>query len=1088
MAYLPQRKKISIPTTCTQLSALLIGLLLCCYCQAASEKITVSNSAISVTIDTADATLLVADKQTKQSWQQKPSRQSKILQSAKVADGIDFTLHDSGLGMDVQTELRLAKDKPEFTITILTKGPMKWSLPFPHPFVTEPGTYLVVPMNEGISYPVDDRTIEPMWLVAYGGHGICMAFWGATDGQRGYMAIIETPDDATIHIQRIDGTLCVAPEWNPQKGQSGYSRRLRYVFFDKGGHVAMCKRYRAYAQQIGLLKTLQQKRTENPNVDLLIGAVNVWCWEKDALAIVREMKSLGIERILWSNRAGPEVIEAMNNIGGILTSRYDIYQDLMDPNIVREKLNRPHPDWTQDGWPMDIMLDEKSNWRKGWQVRGKDGQMYPCGVLCDMQAIKYARPRVTEELKTHPYRCRFIDTTTASPWRECYSPEHPMTRSESRHWKTELLRLVCEEIKLVTGSETGHDAAVPYVHYFEGMLSLGPYRVPDAGRNMAKIWDEVPPQVAKFQLGHKYRLPLWELVYHDCVIAQWYWGDYNNKLPSLWDKRDLFNILYGTPPMFMFNREFWEKNKDRFVRSYQNVCTVARSVGYAEMTDHCFLTPDRDVQQTIFSNGITITVNFGNKPYRLPDGKEIEPLKHNVSIDRVLMQETTGKSPDSANKPMGPLAVHPENPRYFQNTSTGEVVYLTGSHTWANLVDIGPKDPPPQFDFTAYVDWMKRLNHNFMRMWTWELVTWNTKANRENKIHTAAPQPWSRTGPGTALDGKPKFDLTKFNTDYFDRLLSRICAARDRGIYVSIMLFEGWGMQFSPGAWEGHPFNPHNNINSIDGDLNKDGKGLEIYTLTSKDITTLQEAYVRKVIDTVNDLDNVLYEISNENHPPSTEWQYHIIRYIKEYEKTKPKQHPVGITFQYSGGKNQTLFESPADWISPNPEGGYRDDPPPADGKKVVLNDTDHLWGIGGNQQWVWKSFLRGHNPIFMDPYDGVVLGKHLDPTWDPIRYSLGYTLMFARKMNLAAMLPHDDLASTKYCLANPGKEYLVYNPADQGSITVNLKAGIYNYEWFNPGNGKVEVTATIEAKDGQQTFQAPFKGDVVLYIVLSPS
>jgi len=142
---------------------------------------------------------------------------------------------------------------------------------------------------------------------------------------------------------------------------------------------------------------------------------------------------------------------------------------------------------------------------------------------------------------------------------------------------------------------------------------------------------------------------------------------------------------------------------------------------------------------------------------------------------------------------MGPLAVHPKNPRYFQNTATGEAVYLTGSHTWANLVDIGPKDPslgdrPPQFDFTAYVDWMAKLNHNFIRLWTWELVTWNTKGNGENKLHTAAPQPWARTGAEKALDGKAKFDLEKFNPEYFERLGSRIAAARQRGIYVSVML------------------------------------------------------------------------------------------------------------------------------------------------------------------------------------------------------------------------------------------------------------------------------------------------------------
>jgi hypothetical protein len=238
---------------------------------------------------------------------------------------------------------------------------------------------------------------------------------------------------------------------------------------------------------------------------------------------------------------------------------------------------------------------------------------------------------VPAELKTHAYRCRFIDTTTASPWRECYHPDHPMTRSDSKHWKMELLRYMSEQMKLVTGSETGHDAAVPYVHYFEGMLSLGPYRVPDAGRNMGKILDEVPERVAKFQVGHKYRLPLWELVYHDCVVAQWYWGDYNNKLPALWGKRDLFNILYGTPPMFMFNRQVWRQNKDRFAHSYEKVCPVVRAVGYAEMTDHRFLTRDRDVQQTTFANGVTITVNFRDKSYSLPDGEKVEAMGYHVS-------------------------------------------------------------------------------------------------------------------------------------------------------------------------------------------------------------------------------------------------------------------------------------------------------------------------------------------------------------------------------------------------------------------------------------------------------------------------
>ena len=598
---------------------------------AIAEKLSVGNAAISVTVETDDGTMSVTDKRTVQTWQQKALVKGKVTDASQGADGIEMTWRQPGLNLDVLAKLRLDADKPEFSVELSAEGSLTSALSFPHPFVTEAGTYLVVPMNEGISYPVDDETIKPRWLAAYGGHGICMAFWGVTDGQRGQMTIIETPDDMSIYMQRADGKLCIEPKWESQKGNFGYSRKLRYVFFDKGGHVAICKRYRLHAEQIGKLKTLEEKRRENPNVDLLIGAVNVWCWENDALTIVREARSLGINRILWSNRKPPEVIKAMNEMDGVLTSRYDIYQDLMDPQIVKDKLRSQHPDWTQAGWPDDLMLDSKGNRREGWQVKGTDGQMYPCGVLCDRQAIKHAEQRVPAELQTHPYRCRFIDTTTASPWRECYHPDHPMTRSDSRHWKMELLRYMSENAGLVTGSETGHDAAVPYVHYFEGMLSLGPYRVPDAGRDMRKIWDEVPEQVAKFQLGHKYRLPLWELVYHDCVVAQWYWGDYNNKLPALWLKRDLFNILYGTAPMFMFDSRLWEQNKERFARSYKNICDVTRAVGYADMTDHRFLTSDRDVQQTAFANGVTVTVNFGEKPFRLSDGKEIEPMSYHVS-------------------------------------------------------------------------------------------------------------------------------------------------------------------------------------------------------------------------------------------------------------------------------------------------------------------------------------------------------------------------------------------------------------------------------------------------------------------------
>ena len=60
------------------------------------------------------------------------------------------------------------------------------------------------------------------------------------------MTLIETPDDDALRIDRANGRLNAAPVWHTQKGRFAYDRKLRYIFFDKGSHVAICKRYRRH--------------------------------------------------------------------------------------------------------------------------------------------------------------------------------------------------------------------------------------------------------------------------------------------------------------------------------------------------------------------------------------------------------------------------------------------------------------------------------------------------------------------------------------------------------------------------------------------------------------------------------------------------------------------------------------------------------------------------------------------------------------------------------------------------------------------------------------------------------------------------
>jgi hypothetical protein len=48
---------------------------------------------------------------------------------------------------------------------------------------------------------------------------------------------------------------------------------------------------------------------------------------------------------------------------------------------------------------------------------------------------------------------------------------------------------------------------------------------------------------------------------------------------------------------------------------------------------------------------------------------------------------------------------------------------------------------------------------------------------------------------------------------------------------------------------------------------------------------------------------------------------------------------------------------------------------------------------VGGGREWVWKRFLRGHNPIWMDPYEGGSVWERVPADAEDARRNLGYTL-----------------------------------------------------------------------------------------------
>ena len=405
----------------------------------------------------------------------------------------------------------------------------------------------------------------------------------------------------------------------------------------------------------------------------------------------------------------------------------------------------------------------------------------------------------------------------------------------------------------------------------------------------------------------------------------------------------------------------------------------------------------------------------------------------------------------------GPLRVSKINPRYFTDNS-GKAIYLTGLHTFQTLQD----EAKYVFNYDKWLDFMVAQKANHLRVW----VTAG--------FYGVNPIPFDRTGPGKASDGGLKFDVGKLNQAYFDKLRRLVEQAEARGIYVQIMLTNGIFVNNLPDMWEQVAWNPINNVN---------GYALErtdLFTMKNRTWVDLADRYVDKVVDSVNDLDNVLYEVSNEASIDSKAWQYHVIDRIHAREKQKPKQHPVGMgAFDYrtpDAPQNAELLGSDAEFYSLS----WRNidfTPPVADGKKVSILDSDHVWGFPlkpapkNYGDWIWKAFTRGHNPIYLDTY--ILPNYRRYPPDKQLRNAIGYARTMANKIDLDHMIPDTSVCSTGFALVNADTEYLIYQPA-HASFTVMLPAKTFRFEWLNPTNGKITDTGTMTATAGQNTFVLP--------------
>ena len=266
------------------------------------------------------------------------------------------------------------------------------------------------------------------------------------------------------------------------------------------------------------------------------------------------------------------------------------------------------------------------------------------------------------------------------------------------------------------------------------------------------------------------------------------------------------------------------------------------------------------------------------------------------------------------------------------------------------------------------------------------------------------------------------------------------------------------------------------------------------------EILDRQRAYVRQVVDTVNDLDNVLYEMFNEGEWYDREQRQRHEQHFLRFFRARCSNLLLSNSDHIAGDdphldpKLDVVTLHPKDWIGHFPvfERGFHKSPPkPYLYSEPVPEFDGETPSLDEVRRSVWETALAGagwvnqNDPSFgWDRHTAIaVRAAARDSAYDVA----GHCARFfnSGQMRFWEMEPNGKLASTGVCLANPGRQYVVYS-AKGGSFTVDLSAApnaTLSVQWYNPRSGRYHAAGEIVAGDTTMEFTPPFPGDAVLRV-----
>jgi len=316
----------------------------------------------------------------------------------------------------------------------------------------------------------------------------------------------------------------------------------------------------------------------------------------------------------------PEVAREADAMGYVY-GPYDTYGSVFKPG---ETDSWDTAKFDQELYETGGVVREDGTLIHGFEGRGRE--------LSSLAARPWVEKRVAAKMKIAPFSGWFLDCDAAGQYFDNYSPRFPHTQAQDLAAKLDRMRWIARTYGVPVGSENGAGVAAGAIHFAHGMLTpaIGSWDDPDLGSEKSKYylggwWPPERPETffkrvpikPKYRLmfcDPRFRLPLYEVVFHDSVVTTNHWLTPSLKFEGTIATLALLGQLYNVPPLYHFNVEEFTRQKGRILAHYAFFSPLHRRLATTAMTGFKWLSADRLVQKTVFADGTEIVANFTTAP------------------------------------------------------------------------------------------------------------------------------------------------------------------------------------------------------------------------------------------------------------------------------------------------------------------------------------------------------------------------------------------------------------------------------------------------------------------------------------------